>query len=224
MAEVIIEIIENGNLLGKRTVLICPVGPVGHYPYLVEMINSRQISLKNTWFINMDEYLNEKLEWIAMNHPLSFRGFMNKQVYAQIDEELIMPEKQRVFPDPKDPAALPELLEELGGVDAVFGGIGITGHVAFNEPAEAMSCAEYLRLKTRTLEIAPETRAVNSLDGRNGAVDQMPRYCVTVGMHEISQARKLRLYCFRNWHRAVVRRACHDEPTAAFPVTLLQGH
>lgn len=224
MAEEILGIIEFNNLQGKRTVLICPVGPLGQYPYLVGMINSRHISLKNTWFINMDEYLNENLAWIDKNDRLSFRGFMDKNVYGQIKDELIMPDNQRVFPDPKDPAALPKLLEELGGVDAVFGGIGITGHVAFNEPIRTMSCEEYLRLRTRILEIAPETRAVNSLDSLNGAVDEMPRYCITIGMYEISQARKIRLYCFRAWHRAVVRRACHDEPSAAFPVTLLQGH
>ncbi|MDQ7092831.1 glucosamine-6-phosphate isomerase [Desulfosporosinus sp. PR] len=224
MAGEILALIEERNSQGRKTVLICPVGPVGHYPYLVGMINSRRISLKTTWFINMDEYLNETLEWIDEDDPLSFRGFMNKHVYAQINEELIMPEEQRVFPDPKHPEALTRLLTELGGADAVFGGIGITGHVAFNEPEETMSCADYLSLKTRILAIAPETRAVNSLDGLNGAVDQMPRYCITVGMHEISCARKIRLYCFRNWHRAVVRRACHGEPTAAFPVTLLQGH
>lgn len=224
MAEEILREIENNNLQGKRTVLIIPVGPVGQYPYLVEMVNSRNISLKNTWFINMDEYLNDNLDWIDMNDRLSFRGFMDKEVYSEINNELIMPGNQRVFPDPKDPAALPKLIEELGGVDAVFGGIGITGHVAFNEPADDMSGEEFLQLKTRTLEISRETRAVNSIDSLNGAVDEMPHYCITVGMYEISRARKIRLYCFRNWHRSVVRKACHGEPTATFPVTLLQGH
>ena len=28
---------------------------------------------------------------------------------------------------------------------------------------------------------------------------------------------------FRNWHRAVVRRAAYGERTAGFPVSLLQG-
>jgi 6-phosphogluconolactonase/Glucosamine-6-phosphate isomerase/deaminase len=224
MAEEILREIERNNSRSKRTVLICPVGPVGHYPYLVEMINSRHISLKNTWFINMDEYLNDTMDWIDKTNRLSFRGFMDNAVYSQINYELLMPDDQRVFPDPKNPASLSKLIEELGGVDAVFGGIGITGHVAFNEPSQKMSCGEFLQLKTRTLEISPETRAVNSIDGLNGAVDEMPHYCVTVGMYEISRARKIRLYCFRDWHRAVVRKACHNEPTAAFPVSLLQGH
>ena len=43
-------------------------------------------------------------------------------------------------------------------------------------------------------------------------------------MKQILGARKIRLGVFRDWHRAVVRRAGYGEPTAAFPATLAQGH
>jgi glucosamine-6-phosphate deaminase len=81
-----------------------------------------------------------------------------------------------------------------------------------------------MNLRTRTLEISPETRTVNAISDLNGAVDAMPRYCVTIGMKEIYSAKKIRLACFRGWHRAVVRKACHGEQSARFPVTLLQNH
>mgnify|MGYP002795814533 CR=1 FL=1 len=40
----------------------------------------------------------------------------------------------------------------------------------------------------------------------------------------VSYTEMIRLGCFRNWHRAVVRRAAYGEPSSAFPVSLLQGH
>lgn len=43
------------NEAGTTTVFICPVGPVGQYPYFVDIVNSGRISLKNCWFINMEE-------------------------------------------------------------------------------------------------------------------------------------------------------------------------
>ena len=52
----------------------------------------------------------------------------------------------------------------------------------------------------------------------------MPKYCVTIGIYEISHARKIRLGCFRNWHRAVVRRTAYGEATSDFPVSLLTSH
>ena len=52
----------------------------------------------------------------------------------------------------------------------------------------------------------------------------MPKRCVTIGMHEILGARKVRLGVFRDLHRAVVRRTAYGEITAGFPATLLQNH
>lgn len=224
IAKEMVEEIDRKNALNEKTVFICPVGPVGQYPYFVDMVNESNISLKNVWFINMDEYLDDDKEWIAKEHKLSFRGFMDRKVYSKIKPELVMPEEQRIFPDPNKITYIPEIIEKLGGVDIAFGGIGINGHVAFNEPIDELSGDEFLQLKTRVLEIAKETRAVNSIGDLNGALDAMPKYCVTIGIHEISNARKIRLGCFRDWHRAVVRQAAYGEKSAHFPISLLQGH
>ena len=111
------DFIKEKNEKGETTVFICPVGPIGQYPYFVDMVNSERISLKNCWFINMDEYLDENKQWIAKEHPLSFRGFMDRTVYTKIDPELNVPEDHRVFPDPNNLAYIPNLIEQLGGVD-----------------------------------------------------------------------------------------------------------
>ena len=188
------------------------------------MVNDQRISLKDCWFINMDEYLDDNDEWICADDPLSFRGFMARNVYGKIDPELVMPEEQRIFPDPHDLGRIGRVIDELGGVDIAFGGIGITGHLAFNEPQPELTCEEFAALETRTLDIHPETRATNSVGDLGGALEDMPHRCVTIGMREILGARKVRLGVFRDWHRGVVRRAAYGEPTAAFPATLLQSH
>lgn len=224
MAEEMTEEIKKNNAAGKKTVFICPVGPVGQYPYFVEMVNQEKISLKNVWFINMDEYLDDDKKWVPETHPLSFRGFMNRTVYSKIAPELVMPEEQRVFPDPENVEYIPQLIEKLGGVDICFGGIGINGHVAFNEADASLSNEEFLAQKTRVLDITKETRTANAIGDFNGALEDMPKYCVTIGIYEIAHARKIRLGCFRNWHRAVVRRTAYGEATSDFPVSLLTNH
>ena len=224
MALEMVREIEKNNAEGRRTVFICPVGPVGQYPIFVRLVNERRLSLKNCWFINMDEYLTDEDEWIEESSKLSFRGFMNRNVYGRIDEELLMPESQRVFPDPHNVEYIPGLIEELGGVDIAFGGIGINGHLAFNEASEEMSAEEFAKLRTRVLDISRETRVANAIGDLNGAIDAMPKRCVTIGIYEILSARKLRLGVFRDWHRAVVRQAAYGEVSAHFPVTLAQRH
>ena len=224
MARQMVDEICANNKKGQKTVMICPVGPVGQYPYFVEMVNEQKISLKNVWFINMDEYLDDDRKWVPKEHPLSFRGFMDRSVYTKIRPELVMPEEQRVFPDPDDLERIPRLIEELGGVDIAFGGIGINGHVAFNEADPSLTPEEFCAQKTRVLAITPETRTANAIGDLSGALEDMPRYFVTIGIYEIFRARKIRLGCFRNWHRAVVRRAAYGEECADFPVTLLRKH
>ena len=224
MAREMADEIRRKNALGEKTVFICPVGPVGQYPYFVEMVNSEDISLKNVWFLNMDEYLTDGKEWIGKDHRLSFRGFMDRTVYTKIRPDLVMPESQRVFPDPKDPENMWRTIQALGGVDICFGGIGINGHLAFNEAQDELTLEQFKGLHTRVLEISRETRTANAIGDLNGAIDDMPRWCVTIGMKEIYSARKIRLGCFRDWHRAVARHAAYGSVSAHFPVTLLQEH
>ena len=190
MAVEMVDEIKKHNEKGEKTVFICPVGPVGQYPYFVDMVNEQNISLKNVWFINMDEYLDDEKQWISTNHP----------------------------------EYISELIEKLGGVDICFGGIGINGHVAFNEADPSLTNEEFLAQKTRVLKITKETRTANAIGDFNGALEDMPHYCITIGINEISHARKIRLGCFRNWHRAVVRRAAYGEATSDFPVSLLTSH
>ena len=224
MAMEVAELIEENNRKGEPTVMIIPYGPLGPYARLVDLVNTRRISLKNCWFINMDEYLTDDGEWIDESSALSFHGFMNRTVYSRIDPELVMPENQRIFPDPHDPDHIAKVIDELGGVDIAFGGIGINGHVAFNEADPSLSPEEFLAQKTRVLTITPETRTANAIGDFGGALEDMPHYCVTIGIYEIAHARKIRLGVFRNWHRAVVRRTAYGEPSTDFPVSLLQNH
>ena len=186
--------IRANNAAGKPTVFICPVGPVGQYPIFVRLVNREQLSLRNCWFINMDEYLTDDGQWIAEENPLSFRGFMAREVYGKIAPELLMPEEQRVFPDPNDLGRIPALIEELGGVDIAFGGIGITGHLAFNEPQPELTAEQFAQLPTRVLDIHPETRATNCVGDLGGALEvrmdmqQGNYYEVTSGMDGLKNA------------------------------------
>lgn len=208
----------------RPAVLILPVGPVGQYPIFVRLVMERRLSLRHCWFINMDEYLDEDDNWLPTDHPLSFRGFMESEVYGTIDPALLMPEEQRLFPDPRDTGKVLKQITQLGGVDLCIGGLGINGHLAFNEPQPDLTAAAFAALPARVLDISAETRAVNALAGYGGAMAAMPARCVTLGMAEILGARKIRVGCFREWHRGAVRQAAYGDVTSAFPATLLQQH
>ncbi len=211
---------------GRSPTFIVPVGPVDQYPLLARLINQRRLSCRDVLFINMDEYLDDHDEPVPEEHPLSFRGYMNRTFYGLLDASLAPPVWNRVFPDPRNPEAIQKLISARGGVDICFGGIGINGHIAFNEPPEPgenLSVEEFAALPTRTLSLARETRTINSVTV-GGEISVVPRRAVTVGMKEILASRQLRFYCNRPWQSAVVRRVLHGPLTPACPASFLRRH
>jgi glucosamine-6-phosphate deaminase len=227
MANEMVEEIVKNNKNHRKTLFICPLGPVGQYKYFVETVNKEKISLHDVTFINMDEYMKNDHELVDENDFLSFRRIMYIECYNKIDSKLIMPVEQRIFPNPTNRKLIEETIKNHGGVDICFGGIGITGHMAFNEPpreGDPISIEDYSNLSVRVAQISEETRVTNSMNEYHGAYYIMPKYCVTIGMKQILESKKVRLFCFRDWHRSVVRRASFGEVSVFFPASLLQNH
>ena len=219
--------INTNNKQGNQTVYIVPVGPIGQYKKLAWLCSKKRVSLKNVWFINMDEYLLPDGNAVPLNHPLSFEGFMNSQFYEKMDPELNIPVNQRVFPRPGRENEIGELIEKLGGVDVTYGGMGINGHIAFNEPPEpgdTISDEEFLALPCRVLSLSRETRTINSATAANGYIDFVPQRCITVGMKEIMGAKKIRLYLNRPWQSGIVRKAALGEVNRYVPASFCQRH
>ncbi len=214
---------------GRRPVVfILPVGPVGQYDLWADRCNRERISLKDLVLINMDEYLTpDGLDLISAADPLSFRQHMSEHFYDRLDRDLAPTPDRRIFPHPRDLPAVPRVLERFGGSDVCFGGVGITGHVAFNdppEPGEQLSLEQFGALPTRVVRLSRETRLINAVTTSRGNIDRIPEYAVTVGMQEILASRKVRLYLNRPWQSAIVRKLLHGPVTSAVPASLLQNH
>ncbi len=223
----VLETIEENNKKGEPTLMVVPYGPIGPYSRLVYLVNKYRVSLKNCTFINMDEYLTDDGEYIDKADPLSFRGGMDRIFYSQIDEELNVLPENRYFPDPKNPNKPMELIEKFGKLDMVFGGIGINGHYAFNEPPEdGEECTneEFLNRATRVLPVSRETRTINCFMNCAGDLNGIPKLCITVGMKEMFMAKKVRMCMPRDWNAGALRKVLHGDVTAKVPCSLFQMH
>ena len=223
----VLETIEENNKKGEPTLMVVPYGPIGPYSRLVYLINKYRVSLKNCTFINMDEYLTDDGKYIDKNDPLSFRGGVDRIFYSQIDEELNVLPENRYFPDPENPNKPMELIEKFGKLDMVFGGIGINGHYAFNEPpedGEEVSNEEFLNRATRVLPVSRETRTINCFMNCAGDLNGIPKLCITVGMKEMFMAKKVRMCMPRDWNAGALRKVLHGDVTAKVPCSLFQMH
>lgn len=218
------EIIEH-NKANEQTVMIVPVGPTQQYPILAEMVNRLNVSLKNVHFFNMDEYMLSPDRMMDENDTMSFKYRMNKEFYERVRPELVMDEDHRHFPEVGKEAEYDRLIEELGGVDYCFGGLGINGHVAFNEPPEAdepKTADEFAGLGTRVLRVSRETKTINGFGYLRGDIKGMPQWCITVGMKQILASRKIYIALNRPWQNGPFKHALNDPEIAEIPATLLR--
>ena len=218
------EIIEN-NKEGKPTVMIVPVGPTQQYPILAEMVNRLGVSLKNVHFFNMDEYMITPDTGLDRESPMSFHYRMKHEFYDLVNPELVMPESQRHFPEVGKEAEYDALIEELGGIDLCLGGLGINGHVAFNEAAEEddpVTPDEFANLGTRVLPITRETRTINAYGYQRGDLRGMPEWCITIGMKQIINARKIYIALNRPWQNGPFKHALLGHEQAQLPASLLR--
>jgi glucosamine-6-phosphate deaminase len=220
--------IRRNRAANQPTVLILPVGPLAGYPLLAALCNRERISWHAVHTFNMDEYLDWQGRVIAIDHALSFHGFMQR-FFARLDPALRPPPEQCHFPDPTQPDAAADAMAVLGGVGTCYGGIGVHGHLAFNEPPlsrwRAFSVAEFRQSRTRVVTVAPETVVMNSIRGLGGAFGALPPLGITLGMAECLGARRLRLYCDGGeWQRTAVRTTLLGPVSVDYPATLTQGH
>ncbi len=223
----VLETVAENNRKNEPTVMIVPYGPLGPYARIAYLVNKYRISLKNCVFINMDEYLEDEKTYIDYNDPLSFRGGMDRVFYSLVDEELNLLPENRIFPEPGNEGKVMEIIEKYGKLDMIFGGVGINGHYAFNEPPEPgenVSVEEFANRSTRVLKISRETRTINAYMNCGADLNAIPEYCITVGMKEALMARKVRMAMPRDWNAGALRKILHGEITANVPCTLFRNH
>ncbi len=225
MALTMLEEIQEHNARNEDTVMIVPVGPTQQYPILAEMVNRLGVSLERVHFFNMDEYMWDSKTVIDEADEMSFHGRMKREFYDRVDPKLIMPENQRHFPEPGKEAEYDRMIEELGGVDLCLGGLGINGHVAFNEAIEEGDITtpdEFAALNTRVLPISRETRTINAYGYQRGDLYGMPQWCITIGMKQILKARKIYIALNRPWQTGPFKHALFDEEKGQIPASLLR--
>jgi glucosamine-6-phosphate deaminase len=220
------DLLEAKAVRGELLTVIAPVGPLDYTIIAAEVIR-RGLSCQNLRTINMDEYLDENDRLIPIEHPLSFRRFMEETFFSRLGDARPLPENI-IFPDPDAPHRVTELIDEIGGADVCWAGFGITGHVAFNDPpamlGEPDDIASFRDCRTRKVTVSPMSTAQMLIGGTNGHYGVLPTRAVTVGMYELLRSARLRCTFMRNWHAGLWRRAFLGPITQEFPGSLLQDH
>jgi glucosamine-6-phosphate deaminase len=211
---------------------ILPVGPMPQYEIAARMINAERLSLGHVHTFNMDEYANEDGVTAPLSWPGSFQRAMFDGFFAQIDAELRPPEEQIHFPTTEAIGDYSARIEDLGGADVCYGGIGWSGHIAFWEPqlgAEFDGDLEaWKQAGARLVELHPMTVMQNALHSFGSDWSWVPPKANTIGPREVLGARHRSFWLDGDlgggvsWQRFIARLVAHGPVSEFVPGSVLQ--
>lgn len=223
-AEDIFNEIQINNTKRKPTKIILPIGPTGQYPYLVDLIEKFSLDLSNCWFFFMDEYCDEDGYALTVNHPLSFKRIAKVLFLLPLKDKFGLKASQVIFPEETNISNLANIIESLGDIDTCYGGIGIHGHIAFNEPEPNIA-----QKNPRKVSLSDNTITINAIRANiGGNLESFPKEAFTLGMKQILTAKRIRLYCRNDspydWANTILRIALFGTPGDDYPVTWIRNH
>jgi glucosamine-6-phosphate deaminase len=108
-----------------------------------------------------------------------------------------------------------QTIHRLGGIDFLISGIGVNGHLAFNEPGSSFES------RTRFVELAEST--LQLIKG-NFSPQELPHQAITMGMATIFDARRILLIASGKTKAAILARALTEVVAPELPASLLQRH
>ena len=111
-------------------------------------------------------------------------------------------------------ARVAKWLDENGPIDLCVLGLGLNGHVGFNEPAA------FLQPHAHIAQLSDESLAHAMLNN----CDRRPKYGLTLGMADLLQARHILMIVTGAAKRGPLERLISGRITTEFPASLVQLH
>lgn len=187
--------------------------PVGTYKEMAERCKAGKVDFSRVRTVNLDEYAG-----LDAAHPQSYRYFMNVNFFDNINIDKNNTRVPSGIAEDilKECANYDAYIESLGGIDLQLLGIGMDGHIGFNEP-----CDCFIK-ETHYVELDPSTIDANSrfFESR----DDVPRKALTMGIGAIMNAKKIVLVANGKAKKEIVDKAFFGPITPAVPASILQLH
>jgi glucosamine-6-phosphate deaminase len=197
-------------------VLGLPTGrtPIPLYREIVRIHAAGRADFSRATTFNLDEFLG-----LAPRDPRSYRSFMQRHLFDHVN----LPSRRIHFLNgatrdvTRECERYERAVERAGGIDLQILGLGVNGHIGFNEPGRALIA------RTHCTRLKPPTRRANArfFDNRAGAV---PREALSMGMATILHAKRIVLVATGATKARCVQRMIEGPVTPRLPASFLQLH
>jgi glucosamine-6-phosphate deaminase len=188
--------------------------PIGTYKELIRMHRDEGLDFSKVVSFNLDEYYG-----LTPDNPQSYNYYMYDNFFNHINiqkENVHIPDGQasdiKTYCKEYD-----NKIEKSGGIDLQLLGIGVNGHIGFNEPAGE------LVVETHITDLTEDTIKANSrfFD----SADQVPTKAITMGIGSIMKAKKIVLLASGKGKAEIMAKLLNNNlVTTKNPASLLMLH
>ena len=175
------------------------------YAELKVLLQEKPLSLTKLKWMALDEYIG-----VPENHSSSFRSYLIKHLIRplHLDEaNLYLPNAHNNYE---------ELIKQMGGINLQLLGVGVNGHIGFNEPGSLKNS------RTRIVELDSKTLESNKPDLKDLA--EIPTQAISMGVGTILEGQKIVLLATGHSKREAIRHLLQFEDHSDCPVTYLKSH
>ncbi len=187
--------------------------PVGMYKVLVKRYQDGDLDFSEITSVNLDEY-----KGLTRDNDQSYYYFMQENLFKHVN---INPANTNVpdgtIEDSKEACEkYNAVIHAVGGVDLQLLGMGLNGHIGFNEPSDSF------QKETHCIDLAPSTIEANARFF--ASKEEVPTQAYTMGIKTIMSAKKI-LLCVSGKEKApILKEAFFGPITPKVPASILQLH
>lgn len=187
--------------------------PIGIYKELINKNKNGDIDFSQIKTINLDEYIG-----LSENDKQRYRYFMNQNLFDHINIDKNnthvpsgmnknLQEETKIYDN---------RVKDFGDIDLQLLGIGVDGHIGFNEPDDCFT------KETHIVKLDSSTIQANSRFFENK--EDVPKYAITLGMGGIMSAKKIILVANGQNKKEILEKAISGKITPQIPASILQLH
>lgn len=181
--------------------------PLSTYEALINLYNNDEINFSEVTTFNLDEYVNCSIK------EQTYREFMEANLFKGINLKQI----NTHFPPEDRPEVYDDLISAMGGIDLQILGIGVNGHIAFNEPGTSFTSL------TRKTSLTESTREANKRFF-NDDINLVPSEAVTMGLGTIMKSKEIYLIANTANKKDAVEKLINEKTSLDLPASILRNH
>ncbi|WP_123054574.1 glucosamine-6-phosphate deaminase [Clostridium sp. JN-1] len=187
--------------------------PLGMYSELVSMYKKGEIDFSSAKTFNLDEYYG-----INKDNTQSYHYYMMKNLFEHINiktENINIPDGTSEDVE-KECLAYEKKIVQAGGIDIQVLGIGVNGHIGFNEPD--------VNFEAETHLVSLDEKTIQSNSRFFKSIEEVPTKAVSMGIKTIMNSKKIILLANGKSKAEAVYNTIKGKICPEVPASILQLH